>query len=99
MYLSLKFRIENWYVCKCLQNFVSLHSLDTKLILIISPGHLDYVLALSTVAYDQSVRFSAGNLFGFDFFDWNQAKHAFALSNAKLSFRSITSHKEGGIFC
>jgi hypothetical protein len=60
--------------------------LDSKLIFIISPGYLDYILALSTGTYYQSVRFTTGNLFGFDFFDRDQAKHTIALSNAKLAF-------------
>jgi hypothetical protein len=69
MYLALKFSIKDWYVSENLDLLISLHPLNTKLILIVSPTNFNNVFILLVLSNYQSMCLSAAQLFTLDVFD------------------------------
>jgi hypothetical protein len=69
MYLTFKFSIKNWYISENLDLLVSLHPLNTKLILIISSTNFNNVFILLVLSNYQGVSLSAAQLFALDVFD------------------------------
>lgn len=58
MYLAFKFPIKDWYISEYLDLLVSLHPLNTKLILIVGPTNFNNVFILLVLSDNQSVSLS-----------------------------------------
>jgi hypothetical protein len=58
MYLAFKFSIKDWYISENLDLLISLHSLNTKLILIVSPTNFNNVFILLVLCNNQGVSLS-----------------------------------------
>jgi hypothetical protein len=69
MYLTFKFSIKDWYISENLDLLVSLHPLNTKLILIISSTNFNNVFILLVLSNNQCVSLSAAQLFTLDVLD------------------------------
>jgi hypothetical protein len=60
MYLTLEFSIKGGNVSENLNLLVSLHSLDTKLILVITTTYFNNVFVLGVLSDNQGVCFTTG---------------------------------------
>ena len=69
MYLTFEFPIKDWYVSENLNLLVSLHPLNTKLILIVGSTNFNNVFILLVLSNNQSVSLSAAQLFALDVLD------------------------------
>jgi hypothetical protein len=69
MYLAFKFSIKDWYISENLNLLISLHSLNTKLILIVGSTDFNNVFILLVLSNYQCVSLSAAHLLALDVFD------------------------------
>jgi hypothetical protein len=69
MYLAFKFSIKDRYISENLDLLISLHPLNTKLILIVSPTNFNNVFILLVLSNNQGVSLSTAQLFTLDVFD------------------------------
>jgi hypothetical protein len=58
MYLTFKFSIKDWYISENLDLLISLHPLNTKLILIVGPTNFNNVFILLVLSNYQGVSLS-----------------------------------------
>jgi hypothetical protein len=69
MYLTFKFSIKDWYISENLDLLVSLHPLNTKLILIVGSTDFNNVFILLVLSNYQCVSLSTAQLLALDVFE------------------------------